>query len=836
MQQASEPEAGAGIGRLGVWAHIDPLPRSGGRGVRPAARGVGLLGPLDPRGGRARSVQRARLPRGAHAHARLATGIANIYARDAMTMRATQKTLAELSGGRFVLGLGVSHEHLVTGVRGHEYEKPVATMRAYLEAMEKALYLGRAAEGGRADRARGAAPAHARARAREGARRASLLRAAGAHGARPRDPRPRTAGCAPSRWCCSRRDASKARAVARQHMQIYTTLPNYQNNLRELGFGDADFADGGSDRLVDAIVAWGDEKAIAARIQAHHDAGADHVCIQPLPARRPAGARTCACSRRSRRARARGGDGAPQLLGLGARGRGPERGAGARHRPHARRALRAAGSARRAGAAPREHRAAGAARGGAGRARGSALEHALRSRLPLLREVLPRHRARRARRVPASARSRRLPAQRGRRRRAARLVRERSASRRSPTAAARAWWAASKRAISAARGAISIDLGRLDRVLEIDRSRARRASRRASSAPRSRTSCARTGSRCATSRNRSSSRASAAGSSRARAATTRRSTRTSTSSWKALRVVTPTGSVETRRLPGSGAGPNPDRLFIGSEGTLGIVIEAWMRLQQRPRFRASASVRFGGEHGFLRGRGGGARASRSRACTRRTAGCSIRSRPRTPGAAGGDAAILVLGFESADHALDAWMARALELCRDGGGETPEGGARTRSGDEGAREGAAGAWRNAFLNAPYLRDVLVRAAVISETFETAITWDRFEEFHAGRDAGDARRRRPRVRQRQRRLPLHARLSRRPGALLHRARARPPRQRARAVGSRSRRPRARRCSRRAAPSPTTTPSDATIGPGTTASGRTPSRGRCARPSASSIRPAC
>jgi alkyldihydroxyacetonephosphate synthase len=88
----------------------------------------------------------------------------------------------------------------------------------------------------------------------------------------------------------------------------------------------------------------------------------------------------------------------------------------------------------------------------------------------------------------------------------------------------------------------------------------------------------------------------------------------------------------------------------------------------------------------------------------------------------------VLGFESADHPLDAWMERALELCRDGGGEVPDGAGATRGEGSGARDGAAGAWRNAFLNAPYMRDVLVRAAVISETFETAVTWDRFEEFH------------------------------------------------------------------------------------------------------------
>jgi alkyldihydroxyacetonephosphate synthase len=197
---------------------------------------------------------------------------------------------------------------------------------------------------------------------------------------------------------------------------------------------------------------------------------------------------------------------------------------------------------------------------------------------------------------------------------------------------------------------------------------------------------------------------------------------------ESLRVVTPTGIVQTRRLPGSGAGPNPDRLWIGSEGALGIVVEAWMRLQQRPRFRASASVRFAGAQGFLHG------AAVVRAISQsglHPANCRLLDplEATNSGAAGGDAAILVLGFESADHELDAPMARALEICRDGGGEVPEGAGRTRSGDEGAREGAAGAWRNAFLNAPYLRDVLVRAAVISETFETAVTWDRFEKFHA-----------------------------------------------------------------------------------------------------------
>ncbi len=199
-----------------------------------------------------------------------------------------------------------------------------------------------------------------------------------------------------------------------------------------------------------------------------------------------------------------------------------------------------------------------------------------------------------------------------------------------------------------------------------------------------------------------------------------------------LRVVTPSGVVETRRLPGSGAGPSPDRLFIGSEGTLGIITEAWMRLQQRPVHRASASVRFPGEDGFLRGAEAVRRLAQSRLFP---TNCRLLdpTEAQTSGAGAGDAAVLVLGFESAEHPLDAWMAPALEACRDAGGEVAEGAGRTRSeqgaGSSEGGDAAAGAWRNAFLNAPFLRDVLVRAAFVSETFETAITWDRFEDFHA-----------------------------------------------------------------------------------------------------------
>ena len=198
---------------------------------------------------------------------------------------------------------------------------------------------------------------------------------------------------------------------------------------------------------------------------------------------------------------------------------------------------------------------------------------------------------------------------------------------------------------------------------------------------------------------------------------------------ESLRVVTPTGTLETRRLPASGAGPAPERLFIGSEGALGVIVAAWMRLQDRPRFRASAAVSFAGEDGF--GRGAEAVRRLAQAALHPT-NCRLLDpqEAATSGAGAGDAAILLLGFESSDHALDPWMARALECCRDAGGQAPADAGRTRADAEASREGAAGAWRRAFLGAPYLRDLLVRAAVISETFETAVTWDRFDAFHAG----------------------------------------------------------------------------------------------------------
>jgi alkyldihydroxyacetonephosphate synthase len=195
---------------------------------------------------------------------------------------------------------------------------------------------------------------------------------------------------------------------------------------------------------------------------------------------------------------------------------------------------------------------------------------------------------------------------------------------------------------------------------------------------------------------------------------------------ESLRMITPSGAWESRRLPGSGAGTSPDRMAIGSEGTLGIITEAWMRLQDRPRLRASTAVRFEDFYEAAEAvRTIGQSGLNPTNLRLVDAGEALMS-----GAGDGTSHLLLVGFESADHDLDAWIVRALEICRDFGGRHPDDAARTRREENAARKGAGGAWRDSFLRAPYLRDALVALGFISETFETAVTWDRFRAFHQG----------------------------------------------------------------------------------------------------------
>jgi alkyldihydroxyacetonephosphate synthase len=193
---------------------------------------------------------------------------------------------------------------------------------------------------------------------------------------------------------------------------------------------------------------------------------------------------------------------------------------------------------------------------------------------------------------------------------------------------------------------------------------------------------------------------------------------------ESIRAVTPRGVWESRRLPGSGAGPSPDRVVLGSEGVLGVITEAWMRLQDRPMFRASATARFASFHDGVRG----ARAIAQSGL--HPANCRLLD----PGEAQltgvdhtGDA-LLLLAFESAHYPVEDALTHAVECVRDHGGRVDADAISVRSGDEGAREGAAGNWRSAFLRAPYTRDALVCLGMISETFETACTWDQFEQLH------------------------------------------------------------------------------------------------------------
>jgi probable F420-dependent oxidoreductase len=212
----------------------------------------------------------------------LATGIANVWARDAVTMAAAQKSLVEVSGNRFLLGLGVSHVPLVEGIRGHRYHRPLSYMRDYLQKMAAAPY-DAPMLGERPPLVLAALRQRMLALSRDAADGAHPYFVPPAHTRKARQVLGGGKLLAPAQAVILETDPGKARAAARAYMKTYVPrLPNYANNLLELGYTQADFANGCSDRLVDDIVAWGDADAIRARLQAHYDAGADHVCILPL--------------------------------------------------------------------------------------------------------------------------------------------------------------------------------------------------------------------------------------------------------------------------------------------------------------------------------------------------------------------------------------------------------------------------------------------------------------------------------------------------------------------------------------------------------------------------
>jgi probable F420-dependent oxidoreductase len=269
------------LGRTGVWL------MSGGR--VPAAEerqaaiaieqlGYGALWFGEAAGGR-ESLTHAAMLLCATERLVVATGIANIFARDAVAMANGADGLAERWPQRFVLGLGVSHAGSVTA-RGHDYSRPLTAMRDYLDGMDEATFAVPLAE----------PTPRVLAALRPGMLRLAARRA---HGAHPYFvPREHTALAretlgpdpilAPEQAVVVETDPDRARAAARAYAAGYLRLPNYVNNLLALGWSQSDVADGGSDALIDAVVPWGSPEAVAEHVRAQHEAGADHVCVQPI--------------------------------------------------------------------------------------------------------------------------------------------------------------------------------------------------------------------------------------------------------------------------------------------------------------------------------------------------------------------------------------------------------------------------------------------------------------------------------------------------------------------------------------------------------------------------
>jgi probable F420-dependent oxidoreductase len=275
-------------GRVGLWTFqldLQPMARSQEAAAELEELGYGAIW-LPEAVGREPFASSALLL-AATQRIKVATGIASIHARTAMTMAAGWKTLSEAFPGRFLLGMGVSHQPAVEGFHRGTYDKPYSTMVSYLDAMDASLFF-----------AAGPAEPPVRALAALGPKMLALAaeRTAGAHPyfvpvehtAVAREALGAGPLLMPEQAVVCSTDADEARAIGRRFMSTYLGLPNYTNNLRRLGWGDDDLTGGPgggpTDRLVDAIVAWGDDEAIRARVQAHHDAGADHVCVQVLPA------------------------------------------------------------------------------------------------------------------------------------------------------------------------------------------------------------------------------------------------------------------------------------------------------------------------------------------------------------------------------------------------------------------------------------------------------------------------------------------------------------------------------------------------------------------------
>jgi len=269
------------LGRIGIWSWaFANMPSHALREIMPEIESLGFRTMWYPEYLSREALTGGAVLLAAGKNCIAVTGIAVIWGRDATTMANGSRTLAEAYPGRFALGIGVSHRPIVT-TRGWNYERPYSTMVDYLDAMEKTRYIGPppaqeppvilAALGPRmlrlaAKRAWGAHPYFV---TPEHTHSARAILGAGTI-------------LAPEQAVVLSTDADAAREIARNHASLYLSLPNYRNNLMRLGWCEEDLDHGGSNALIDAIVAWGDLDTIRSRIDSHLEAGADHVGVQVL--------------------------------------------------------------------------------------------------------------------------------------------------------------------------------------------------------------------------------------------------------------------------------------------------------------------------------------------------------------------------------------------------------------------------------------------------------------------------------------------------------------------------------------------------------------------------
>jgi len=270
------------LGRIGIWTFaLDAQPTAVAQDMAAEIEALGYGAIWVPEAVGRDPMVNAFLLASATERITIATGIASIYARGPMTMTSGWKAVSEAFPGRFLLGLGVSHQPAVEGMRNQTYGPPLATMRAYLDAMDAALYLA-AAPTVEPQRCLAALGPKMLELAATRTRGAHPYYVPPEHTAVAREVMGPDALLAPEQKVILETDATKAREIARANITGYLGLPNYANNLRRLGYTEEDITQC-SDRLVDAIVVWGDVETVRARVQAHHDAGADHVCLQVLP-------------------------------------------------------------------------------------------------------------------------------------------------------------------------------------------------------------------------------------------------------------------------------------------------------------------------------------------------------------------------------------------------------------------------------------------------------------------------------------------------------------------------------------------------------------------------